>query len=148
MVNSSGSHRYDNMINIPHPKAAKPMSASNRAAQFSPFAALTGYDEKVKETARLTDDESELSESSLAALDRTLQYVNEHINDGIRINVTYFVPDNESHRNSKKSGGEYLSHSGIVKRIDTYDRKIIFTDFTEILLDRITDISSLEHLVK
>jgi len=142
-MNNNSSHRYDNMLNIPRPRAEKPMSAQNRAAQFSPFAALTGYDEKVRETARLTDGEIELSESMLDSLDRKLKSISEHIGGNVQVNIIFFVPDTESHMNSKKSGGEYLSHTGFVKRIDSYERKIIFTDKTEILIDRITDINEI-----
>lgn len=142
-MNDKCFNRYSNILNIPRPKTSKPMSSQNRAAQFSAFAALTGYDEKVKETARLTDSEIELSESQLASLDMKLKHIGEHANEGIEVDITYFVPDIESHRNSKKSGGEYLSHTGFIKRIDSYERKIIFTDKTEILIDRITDINEI-----
>lgn len=133
--------RYDNMINIPRPKQKKPMSLVGRAAQFSAFAALTGYGEKVKETARLTDDELDITETVKNVLNHKLSYLNDHLEESHTIDITYFLPDNEAHFDSKKTGGEYITYSGIIKKIDTYEEKIIFKDGNEIRFDRIIDIN-------
>lgn len=136
---TSPERRYDNMLNLPAPKALRPMSAQNRAAQFSPFAALTGYDDKVKETARLTDNEIILTDSAALAIDYKLQILNKSAGDE-EISVSYYVPDYETHSGTKKTGGQYCTHSGYIKKIDIANDKLIFTDSTEILIPRITDI--------
>ena len=88
-------HRYDDIIHLPHfvSQNRKHMSLHDRAAQFAPFAALSGYDESIRETARLTDHEDELSESSLNELDMKLQIIRLHIKEQPLITVTYFIPD-------------------------------------------------------
>lgn len=133
-------HRYDNLIDHVRPRALKPMPAMNRAAQFSAFAALTGYDDQVKETARLTDREVELAEGEISILDRQLQYLQDHLSEKPVVEITYFVPDAERHKGSKKDGGSYETHEGIIKRIDLYERKVIFYDTAKIQIDRIMDI--------
>ena len=88
-------HRYDDIIDLPHPTSAKHprMSTENRAAQFSPFAALTGYDAAVSEAARLTESRTELDEQGKALLDGRLRLLRELISDEPEVNITYFVPD-------------------------------------------------------
>ena len=113
---------YDDIINLPHHVSDKRnrMSQRDRAAQFSPFAALTGYDEAVSETARLTDAKIELTEDMKDTLDRQMRVLSEHITENPEIAVTYFSPD------LKKDGGEYKKFEGRLRRIDTVSAKLIF----------------------
>ena len=129
-------HRYDDIINLPHHVSAKhpQMSAADRAAQFSAFAALTGYGDEVKETARLTDVQSDLDEEMKAELNRKLRILVEHSAGCPNVAITYFVPD------EKKSGGEYITVTGSVKRVDEYRRTVIMADKTTVPIDRITGI--------
>ena len=99
-----------------------PMSIEDRAAQFSPFAAVVGYDDAVEETARFTDSMIELSEDEVALLNNALARLRETIGEKPQLKVTYFVPD------TKKEGGEYVAKSGVVKRIDEYENALIFAD--------------------
>lgn len=116
--------KYDDIINMPHHKSAKhpQMSMINRAAQFSPFAALTGHGEAIKETARLTDERIELDESVKAVIDERLQYIEENIKSKPTVTVTYFEPDN------RKEGGEYVTVTGKVRKIDRVINCIIMTN--------------------
>lgn len=137
MINTN-NHQYDDIINLPHyVSPTRPrMSMINRAAQFSPFAALTGYDAAIKETGRLTDRRIELSEDSRAALDRKQQLLVECLADHPEVSVTYFIPD------ERKSGGAYVTVTGIVKKVDDYQRLLLLTDGTKIPLDDILDLES------
>lgn len=130
------THEYDDIIDLPHhvSETRHRMSKVDRAAQFSPFAALTGYDDAVKETARLTDEKIELDENRKFMLDRVLQSVLEKISDMPRVCVVYFSED------KYKSGGAYLRKSGRVKRIDRYKRTVVFSDNTSVAIDDIYDI--------
>lgn len=130
--------RYDDIIHLPHhvSKTRPQMSMMDRAAQFSPFAALTGYDAAIKETGRLTDEKIELGEETKAVLDRKQCYLSNMISVQPEITVTYFLPD------ERKSGGTYLSVTGKLKRIDEYERMMILTDGKKIPLDDIMDIES------
>lgn len=129
---------YDDIIHLPHhvSKTRPQMSMEDRAAQFSPFAALTGYDAAILETGRLTEDKLELGEESRAILDRKQRYLAEIIDTKPEITVTYFVPD------EKKSGGAYSTVTGFLKRIDEYERVLMLTDGRKIQLDAIFDIES------
>ena len=102
---------YDDMLHLPHHVSEKhpAMSVHDRAAQFSPFAALTGYDAAVQETARLTDRRIELDEGEKAAIDQRLTLVQERLPEPTEVTITYFVPD------KKKAGGAYVSVTGTVK---------------------------------
>ena len=114
---------YDDIINLDRPISKHPhLGIDSRASQFAPFAALVGYDEQVKETARLTDKKIEIDDGLREILNNKLNYINDHIKDNIEINITYFVKD------SKKNGGKYLSKTGIVKRIDSVNETIKFKD--------------------
>lgn len=126
---------YEDIIHLPHHvSATRPqMSMSDRAAQFSPFAALTGYDEAIKETGRLTDDRIELDENTRAALDMKQAILAENINTHPEISITYFLPD------AKKAGGEYVTVTGSLKRIDEYERLMIFMDGRKVPMDEITN---------
>ena len=105
---------YSDIIDHPHyvSKTRPQMSELERAAQFSPFAALTGYDAAISETGRLTDEKIELGEETKAVLDMKQQYLLDMISDQPEITVTYFIPD------TKKSGGAYASVTGNIKSID------------------------------
>ncbi len=109
----SGSGKYDDLIDLPRPPSGHaPMSRIARAAQFAPFAALTGYDAVVEETARLTDRRIELTDEHIAAINAKLSYLAEHIDTAPPVTVTYFLPDR------RKNGGEYVTVSGVIDEID------------------------------
>ena len=124
---------YDDIIDLPRPKSAhEPMPMSDRAAQFSPFAALTGYGDAIDETARLTDHRIELSEEERTELDYKQQYLSTL--DSPTVTVTYFVPD------ERKSGGAYVTHTGALKRIDEVERAMVFADGTRVDMDEVVGI--------
>ncbi|MBQ8787834.1 MAG: hypothetical protein IJZ61_09400 [Oscillospiraceae bacterium] len=129
-------HRYDDIINLPHhvSKTRPQMSMHDRAAQFSPFAALTGYDDAVEETARLTDEQYELSEDARNKLDEQLRLIADRIGEQPEIEVTYFVDD------ELKDGGAYLTVRGYVRCIDEYEKEIVFTDRARIGLAAVSEI--------
>lgn len=124
---------YDDIINLPrHVSAARPhMTAIDRAAQFSPFAALTGYDAAIEETARLTDMRMELDESMKGSLRDRLQIIADRIKEHPEIAITYFQPD------TRKNGGAYVAAAGSVKRIDEFERVVVLSDDTAIPIDEI-----------
>lgn len=129
---------YEDIINLPHHVSSKrpQMPMLDRAAQFSPFAALTGYDDAIHETGRLTDEKIDLSEEEKEALDRKQQILMERLGDHPALTVTYFVPD------AKKSGGAYVTKSGNLKKIDEFERLMMLMDGTKIPLDNVADIES------
>ena len=131
--------KYEDILALPHhiSNTRAQMPISDRAAQFSPFAALTGYDAAVKETARLTDKWIELDEGSKMLLDRRLQEMKNHIKEQPEVTITYFQPD------VRKSGGAYITITKNVKKINEYERLIIFTDGSFIPIDQIYDITLL-----
>lgn len=125
--------KYDDMINLPRPEpVCARMDELSRAAQFAPFAALTGYDEAVGETARLVDEKIELSEDERAYLDEQTKKIREIPEREIA--VTYFIAD------KRKSGGAYLTARGFVKKIDEIERVLVLTSGEEIPLDDVFDI--------
>lgn len=126
-------NRYADIIDLPHHTSSKHprMSAIARAAQFSPFAALTGYDAEIKETARLTDEKIELDEDSVNDINAKLQYIKDNIDDNPEIMLEYFVPD------EKKSGGAYLTLNDRVRIIDEYERSIVFVSGKRVMIDDI-----------
>lgn len=128
--------KYDDIIDLPHYQSDKRPKMSNydRAAQFSPFAALTGHEDVIKETARITWEYVELSEDEKAVLNEKLLLVIESIDKQPEITVTYFKPD------EKKSGGEYIEATGIVKKYREYERTIEFTDGKRIEINSIFSI--------
>ena len=117
-------HRYDDIIDLPHPvnQNHPPMSIESRAAQFLPFAALTGYDDAISETARLTDRRIELDEDEKLMLSDKLQLIQENIKQRPQVKITYFVPD------GRKEGGAYAIAAGRVKKVDAFERQIVMTD--------------------
>ena len=129
---------YEDILNLPHhvSKTRPQMSMLDRVAQFSPFAALTGYDDAIKETGRLTDEKIEMDEDRKAALDMKQAYLIEMIDEQPEISITYFLPD------TKKSGGAYVTVTGNLKRFDEYERLLILTDGKKIPMDDIADIDS------
>lgn len=131
-------NKYDDIIDLPHHTSPKHprMSAIDRAAQFSPFAALTGYEDAVEETVRLTEVRLELSEDEKLRINEQLRIIIERINELPSITVVYFVPD------KKKDGGSYVSATGKVKLVDEYEKNIVFTDKTLIPIDQIREISA------
>ena len=126
--------RYDDIINLPHhvSKTRKPMSMENRAAQFAPFAALTGHDDAISETSRLTFSRIELSEDEQFSLTKRLEHA---IKLQSSVDITYFQPD------TFKEGGEYITVNGIIKKVDEYEGCVILSDKRKIWL---ADILSLE----
>ena len=117
-------NKYDDIIHLPHPESKKHprMSLHDRAAQFSPFAALTGHSAAIDETARLTEQKLELNEERQAELDRMWQYLLEKGQERPIIRLTYFVKD------EKKSGGLYQTVKERLKKIDPYKRTILLQD--------------------
>lgn len=139
--NFKEDHRYDDMVNLPHHVSAfhPQMPVSERAAQFSPFAALTGYDDAVRETGRLTDTKIELEEDAKEILDEKLRMMQERIEEHPMAEITYFQPDD------KKEGGFYVTVSGNIKKIDGYKKSVIMQNGMEICIEDISDISMREN---
>lgn len=123
--------KYKDIINLPHKQSSKRphMSLLDRAAQFAPFAALVGYDDAIKETGRLTDERIEMSEENLAVLNTRYQILADNLHKEQEVTITYFVPD------IYKTGGSYITTTGVVKKLDTYERLITMVDGTRILMD-------------
>lgn len=128
--------KYDDILNMPHHVSSTHprMSMHDRAAQFSPFAALTGYDDTVRETARLTDERLELTADRITDLNQKITFLNEHAEERPEITVEYFIPD------EKKSGGKYVTLSGKFRRIDEYNQNMVFVSGEEIPLNDIFEI--------
>lgn len=128
---------YEDMLELPHPvsKTHPQMPRRDRAAQFAPFAALTGYEEAVREAARLTEEKRMLDEDNKEQLDWKLRCLQEKEKEKPAITVTYFLKD------EKKKGGKYVNVTGILKKIDDYKHQIILEKGEEILME---DIVSLE----
>ena len=139
---SKDPHRYDDIIHLPHHQSQvhPHMSLSDRAAQFSPFAALTGYDDAVQETARLTESRIELDENTRVLLDEQLRLLQINLEEHPFVTFTYFIPD------SRKEGGSYSLAAGVIKKLDLLHRTITLyadngiSDGTEIPIDEITAI--------
>ena len=129
---------YDDIINLEHHTSPtrQRMPIRDRAAQFAPFAALTGYDSVIDETARLTDAEDALSEEGTAILDRKLRILNENSDLHPYVEISYFIPD------ERKSGGRYETVYGYLKSIDTNENCIVLTDKRKILFCRIRSLDS------
>ena len=121
---------YDDIKNMRRPQYADlpPMSIHDRAAQFSPFAALVGYEDAVEETERLTDSRREISEEEIEELNRQLGKLSERLKEHPKIRVTFFIPD------KKKDGGRYASKVGNARTIDQSSNKIVFTDGDAVLI--------------
>ena len=127
---------YEDIINLPHhiSKKHRPMPREARAAQFAPFAALTGYESDVKEAARYTGKRRELGEYETERLNRRINEIRDGIHGNTEVIITYFKPD------EKKAGGEYLNIGGRVRKIDDYGRTLTLTSGALIPLDDISEI--------
>ena len=128
---------YREIIDLPHhvSKTRPQMPMSDRAAQFAPFAALTGYDSAIRETGRLTDEKIALDEEALTALDMRYQLLTDALDDQPEVTITFFQAD------ERKGGGAYRTVTGTVKKIDTFERLITMRDGTKIPMD---DVLSME----
>ena len=129
---------YDDMIDLPHPTSKKHprMSIRDRAAIFSPFAALSGHGAAIAETARLTDPRMELDGDTKAEPDRRQAMLLEHIEEQPEVTVTWFQPD------ERKEGGAYLTVTGRLKKIDEAERTLTLLDGMSILLEDVVGIES------
>ena len=128
--------KYDDILNLPHHVSStrQHMPMHDRAAQFSPFAALVGYDDAVKETARLTNEKQELTADKIADLNQKIAFLNEHADERPEVTIEYFISD------EKKTGGKYVTLSGNFRRIDEYNHNMVFVSGEEIPLNDIFDI--------
>lgn len=130
------SRCYDDIIHLPHPisKTHPQMTITNRAAQFSPFAALTGYEDALEETGRLTDVRAVLEEDAKEILDEKLRMIQEEIKNHPEVTITFFVPD------GKKAGGAYTSVTGRIKKIDGYEQNVVMCSGIKVPIAEITGI--------
>ena len=128
--------KYDDIIHLPHHVSTTHhrMSMLERAAQFQPFRALTGYEDAVRETARLTDDRVELTEDEKALLDGKLQRLADNLASHPLVTVTYFQPD------KKKAGGAYVTATGQLKKIDDYEGVLILLGGERVIIEDILNI--------
>lgn len=129
-------HRYDDIINLPHHQSTNRahMSLHDRAAQFAPFAALTGHEEAIEETARLTDEKITLDESAIENINEKLYDISQHLSEKWNVSITYFKPD------ALKKGGAYLTDVGIVKKIDEVEKQVIMDSGMKIQMEYIVGI--------
>lgn len=129
---------YADIIHLVHHVSPnrKRMSRLDRAAQFSPFAALTGYDDAIRETGRLTDSPDELADDAAGQLDEKLRFLAEHLEEAPVVTVTHFVPD------GRKQGGAYVKTQGVLRRLDPISGNLMFRDGTGIPIARIYDVES------
>jgi len=129
-------NKYEDIINIKHyePKKHLRMILANRAAQFAPFNALTGYDDAIKETGRETNKKIILSEDEIVVINNKIRIIKENINSKVKVKITYFIAD------LYKDGGCYITKEGIIKRIDEERKLIIFNNKNVINIGEIIDI--------
>lgn len=129
---------YEDIINIPrHISKTRPEpSIADRAARFSPFAAISGYEDMVREAARLTEERVEITDATKEQLNEKLNMIAEHLNEEHEVTITYFEPD------KKKSGGAYISTTGVVKRIDELKRIVVMKNNKKIRIDDIYTLDS------
>jgi hypothetical protein len=129
---------YEDIIHGPRPisKTRRKMALLDRAAQFSPFAALSGYEAAIKETARITEEKVELDEYVLGTLSKRLQILADRLAEAPEVSITHFQPD------SKKPGGRYITALGQVQKIKEYERTLVLSDGREIPLEEIVKIDS------
>lgn len=132
------THQYDDILHLPHPTSAKHprMPIGDRAAIFSPFAALTGHSAAIAETARLTEQKIQLDEDRRSELDEKQRMLEEVIARQPEVTVTWFRPDD------KKDGGSYVTTTGNLKRTDGVERVMVMRDGTRIPLDDIIELDS------
>lgn len=131
-------HKYDDIIHCSRPVSERhpPMSMRERAAQFSPFAALTGHSAAIRETARLTEDRKELDEDEKSLINEKLKFIQRHIHERVPVTLSYFVED------ERKQGGEYVTRTDVVKKIDVQEQTVILQDDTVISMEQIQDLDS------
>lgn len=129
---------YDDIINLPHhvSKTRPQMSMLERAAQFAPFQALTGYGAAIQETARRTEDKIELGDEEVALLNAKLQILADHLPESPEVCITWFKPDD------RKAGGSYVSVTGRVQRIDEIAGQIVLCEGEKIPIDSVCDMQS------
>ncbi len=127
---------YEDILHLPHHRSEKhpPMSMRDRAAQFSSFRALTGYEDALGETARLTDERIERSEEEQQRLDAILQHLERRLPERPAVTVTYFRPDD------RKAGGAYLQHTGSLRTIDRVNGRLVFADKWTVALEDVYDL--------
>ena len=133
--------QYDDILNMPYPNPEIEKDFPDkilRAAQFAPFAALTGYNEAVEETARITDSKVELDEYQKVELNEKLQFLNNSVDDE-EVCITYFVPD------KRKSGGAYITKKGIVLKVREYEKDVVMDDGTEIPIEDVFAIEGKQY---
>ncbi|MBP3544032.1 MAG: hypothetical protein J6J86_07365 [Lachnospiraceae bacterium] len=140
-MSAAGENRYDDIINMPHHVSKKhpQMPLADRAAQFSPFAALTGYEAAIAETARVTEERLELSENSREELNVQLQLLKERLPEKPVVEITYFVPD------ERKAGGSYETVTGVVKKIDEYGQRIVLENGVSVKMGEVVNIEVLSE---
>lgn len=138
MSHSNDEHKYDDILHLPHHVSSKHarMSMTDRGAQFSPFAALTGLDAAMEETARLTDRRIELDESRKEQLNEKIQMLLEVLDRQPEVTISYFEPD------ERKAGGAYVRVTGRVRKIDSYSRAILLENGTVVPIEEITELDS------
>lgn len=134
------AHDYEDIIDMPYHKSEvhQHMSLYDRAAQFSPFAALTGHEDAIEETGRLTVSKADIDESVKEKLDAELIRIIDKIDECPCISVTYYKPD------EKKSGGAYITYEGNIRKIDEYARTIVMDNEINILFDDIVELKLIQ----
>ena len=128
--------KYEDIIHLSRPRSGKrlPMASMDRAAQFSPFAALTGYDAVIAETGRVTDRKTDLDETSIASINEVLRTVAEKIEEEPVVSAVWFVAD------PYKTGGAYEKKTGPVKKLDPYEKMLWFSDGTKVPFEDLTEL--------
>lgn len=131
-------NNYEDIIDIPHHTSSKHprMTIEARSAQFAPFSALTGYNEAVKETARVTEEKIEIDDGLKIVINNKLQIINNNIKDNPKVSITYFIKD------KNKEGGEYITIRGTIKKLDSIKELVILEDKTIIPIKDIINITS------
>ena len=132
----SDPHKYDDIINLPHHRSTerKHMSLHDRAAQFAPFAALSGHEEAIQETARVTDEQMTLDETAVAKINDILYDISQHLSDRREVLIVYFKPD------AQKSGGTYLTDVGVIEKVDELAKVVIMDSGMQIPMEQIREI--------
>ena len=132
-------HRYDDIINLPHHRSRErnPMSFHDRAAQFNPFAALTGHEEATKETARLTEEKIVLDESAVEKINEILYDISQHLDEKRKVAITYFKQD------AHKEGGAYLTDVGTVKKVDVNEGVVVMDSGVRIPMGEIVGVEEI-----
>ena len=127
--------RYEDIINLPHHQSAERvhMSLHDRAAQFAPFAALTGHEEAIEETARITEERIILDESAIEKINEKLYEISQHPAEKWKVSITYFKPD------ALKKGGAYLTDVGVVKKIDAIEKLVLMDSGMKIAMEQIVE---------